>query len=206
MIFSQRLWHMIQQTLAFKAPKYLYINQETKVFFFNVVLVGSFRFIWIPMLCDHYKYSFNAGIDFRRQSLTSLDVRLWPLDDFRRQSLTSLDVRLWRLKSISALKGLNRFVCLLCYVCLLLESCIGLLRLKGSTPCTVISVSKHFGAINVPSKLAFCFGCQLPLIRPFKLCVFRARACWLNWYETRIFSYLQDIMCDSLNPNKTESY
>ena len=52
---------------------------ETKGFFqFGIiinVLVGSFRFIWIPMLWvyTHYKYgnSYSAGIDFRRQNLTS---------------------------------------------------------------------------------------------------------------------------------------
>ena len=39
------------------------------------VLVSSFRFIWIPMLwvCGHYEsfHSYSAGIDFRRQILTS---------------------------------------------------------------------------------------------------------------------------------------
>ena len=41
---------------------------------------------------DHYKmfvYSYSAGIDFRRQNLTSADVRFW------------------RLKSIPVLQGLN---------------------------------------------------------------------------------------------------
>ena len=56
------------------------------------VLVSIFWFIWIPVLWFYtdYKYfnSYSAGIDFRRQNLTSTDVR------FR------------RLKSISALKGL----------------------------------------------------------------------------------------------------
>ena len=68
-----------------------------KCFFFQFeivinVLVSSFRFICIPMLwvCGHYKYftSFSAGIDFRRQNLTSVDVRFW------------------RPNSIPALKGL----------------------------------------------------------------------------------------------------
>ena len=44
-------------------------------------LLSSFRFIWIPMLWvyDHQKYfySFSAGIDFRRQNLTSTDVSFW---------------------------------------------------------------------------------------------------------------------------------
>ena len=57
------------------------------------VLVSSFQFIWIPMLWvyHHYKYaySYSAGIDFRRQNLTSTDVRFW------------------RLMPIPALYGLN---------------------------------------------------------------------------------------------------
>ena len=44
------------------------------------VLVGSFWFIWKPMLWvyAHYKYfySYSAGIDFRRQTLTCADVSL----------------------------------------------------------------------------------------------------------------------------------
>ena len=73
--------------------------------------------------------SYSAGIDFSRQNLTSVDVRLWRLksihgkgtlspcalnssgaydwcvkfawmQDFSRQNLTSVDVRFWRLKSI----------------------------------------------------------------------------------------------------------
>ena len=45
------------------------------------VLVSFFRFIWIPVvwIYDHYKlfYSFSAVIYFRRQNLTSIDVRFW---------------------------------------------------------------------------------------------------------------------------------
>ena len=60
---------------------------ETKGFFqFESIInvfVGSSRFILIPLLWvyDHYKYfySYSAGIDFRRQSLTSTDVRFWRL-------------------------------------------------------------------------------------------------------------------------------
>ena len=52
---------------------------ETKRFFqIEIILnglVSSFRFIWIPMLWvnGHYKYSYSysAGIDFRRQNLTT---------------------------------------------------------------------------------------------------------------------------------------
>ena len=66
----------------------------TKGFFqFEIVinvLASSFRFTWIPMLFvyGHYKcfYSYSAGIDFRRQNLTST---------------------IWRLTSIPALEGLK---------------------------------------------------------------------------------------------------
>ena len=55
---------------------------ETKCFFqFDIiinVLVSSFRFIWIPMLLvyDHYEYVYthSAGIGFRRQNLTSVEM------------------------------------------------------------------------------------------------------------------------------------
>ena len=58
-----------------------------------IYTVSSFRFILIIhvlWICDHYIYfiSFSAGADFRRQNLTSTDVKFW------------------RLKSIPALKGL----------------------------------------------------------------------------------------------------
>ena len=57
------------------------------------VLISSSWFIWIPMLWvyEHqkYVYSYNAGIDFSRENLTSTDVRFW------------------RLKSIPALEGLK---------------------------------------------------------------------------------------------------
>ena len=47
------------------------------------VLVRSFRFIWIPMLWvyDDYTYfsCYSARIEFRRQNLTSTDVRFWRL-------------------------------------------------------------------------------------------------------------------------------
>ena len=59
--------------------EYFCINHRNKrVFQFEIiinVLVSSFRFILLPMLWvyGHYKYfnSFSAGIDFRRQHLTS---------------------------------------------------------------------------------------------------------------------------------------
>ena len=57
------------------------------------VLVSSLRLIWIPMLwvCGHY-ICLSTGIAFRRQNLTSTDVKSW------------------RLKTIPALKG---FTCLM---------------------------------------------------------------------------------------------
>ena len=68
------------------------------------VLVSSFWFIWIPMLWvyDHYNY-------FKSYSAEN---------DFRRQNLTSTDVRFWRLKSVPALWELNpgaSLSILLCY-------------------------------------------------------------------------------------------
>ena len=64
-------------------------------FQFEIILngiVSSFRFIWIPMLWiyGHNNYTFIAGIDFRRQNLTSTDVSFW------------------RLMSVPALKVANR--------------------------------------------------------------------------------------------------
>ena len=45
--------------------------------FLQFEIVSSFRFIWILMLWvyDHYKdfYSHSAGIDIKRQNLTSTD-------------------------------------------------------------------------------------------------------------------------------------
>ena len=65
-------------------------------FYFEIVidvLVSSFWFIWIPMLWVYGHHNFfnssSAGIDFRRQNLTSTDVRFW------------------RLKSTPALYGLT---------------------------------------------------------------------------------------------------
>ena len=60
---------------------------ETKGFFqFEIVryfLVSSFCFTWIPMLWVYghyiYFYSYSAGINFRRQNLTTTDVRFWRL-------------------------------------------------------------------------------------------------------------------------------
>ena len=73
------------------------IRQGTKGFFqFEIltnVLVSSFCFVWMlkSRVCGHLKcfYSLSAETVFRRQNLTSLDVRFW------------------RLKTVPALKGLR---------------------------------------------------------------------------------------------------
>ena len=65
----------------------LYSAEDQRgVFQFEIIIniiVSSFRFIWIPMLWVYghynYVYSFSAGVDFRRQNLTSADVRFWRL-------------------------------------------------------------------------------------------------------------------------------
>ena len=57
-------------------------GDQTGFFQFEIIinaLISSFWFIWIPMLWvyDHYKYLYfySAGVDFKRQDLTSTDVR-----------------------------------------------------------------------------------------------------------------------------------
>ena len=76
-------------TLTLKALKYFRLNYGDQFEIIINVLVSSFRFIWIPMLWvyGHYKY------------ITLISVSI----DFKRQNLTSTDVRFWRLKSIHAL-------------------------------------------------------------------------------------------------------
>ena len=77
----------VTSALALKALTYFRNNYWEQFFFqFEIiinVLFSSFRFIWIPILWvyDLYKYfySYSAGIDFRRQNLTSTDVRFWRL-------------------------------------------------------------------------------------------------------------------------------
>ena len=64
---------------------YFYINHGDKGFFqFKIiinVLASSSRFIWMPLLWvyGHYQYLifFNARTVFKRQNLTSTDVRFW---------------------------------------------------------------------------------------------------------------------------------
>ena len=80
--------HGVPSTVnPYNADLVLYKPWRPKGFYqFEIVknaLVNYFRFIWIPMLWVyvHYKYfhSYSAGIDFRRQNLTSQDVRFWYL-------------------------------------------------------------------------------------------------------------------------------
>ena len=59
------------------------------------VLVSSFRFIWIPMLWVYSHY-----ILFIFFSAVAI---------YRRQILSSIDIRFWRLKTVPALKGLSNF-------------------------------------------------------------------------------------------------
>ena len=79
-----RYWYIVNCLLTLKVLKYFYINQETKGFFqFELkinVLVGSFRFIWIPMLWvyGHYKY-FTLSVWDRLQMSESDVVRFWRL-------------------------------------------------------------------------------------------------------------------------------
>ena len=75
----------VQVTLT--ARRYFCIDHGAqRVFRFEIIItvsVSSFRFIWLPMLWVYghytYIYSSSAGIDFRRQNLTSTDVRFWRL-------------------------------------------------------------------------------------------------------------------------------
>ena len=79
---------------SYKAEIFLHKPWRIKRFFqFKIiikVLVSFFRLIWIPILRPLYIcISLSAGIVFRRQGLTSTDVRLW------------------RLKTVPALKRLS---------------------------------------------------------------------------------------------------
>ena len=88
--------NLVRLINSYNAEIFLYKSWRPKGFsrfeIIRNVSVSSFCFIWIPMLWvyGHYKLfnSFSAGTDFRRQNLTSKDVRFW------------------RLKTVPALKGL----------------------------------------------------------------------------------------------------
>ena len=72
---------------------------------FRLNLDNAEIFVYKPWRWNVSFNSFIEGIDFRRQNLSSIDVRFWRIKSiFRRQNLTSVDCRFWRLKSIQALK------------------------------------------------------------------------------------------------------
>ena len=78
-ISGLNIYMFISWSNSYNAEIFSYKPWRPKGFFqFKIiinVLVISFRFIWIPVLWvyGHYKYfySYSAGIDFRRQILTS---------------------------------------------------------------------------------------------------------------------------------------
>ena len=78
---AKRMFHPLKRWII-----YVKIHGDQRFFRFEIiinVLISSLRFIWIPMLWvyDHcrYCYFYSAAIDFRRQNLTSTDVRFWRL-------------------------------------------------------------------------------------------------------------------------------
>ena len=93
---DDNVWLLIMYDWSLKRRIFPMNTVEAKGFFhfeiITTVSVSCFRFILIPMLWvyGHYEYVYlhSAGIDIRRQNLTSVDVRFW------------------RLKSIPALYGL----------------------------------------------------------------------------------------------------
>ena len=79
---------MILCDLTLTTLKYFCINHGDQKRFFQFEIIANvsvsfFCFIWIPMLWVHGHYkllnSFSVGIYFRRQNLTSTDVRFWRL-------------------------------------------------------------------------------------------------------------------------------
>ena len=84
--------------ITLKTLKYFCINHGARrVFQFEIIinsLVSSFCFIWIPLLWvyGHYKYlhSYSAWVYFRRQNLTSIDVRFWRLKSISTFTLKTL--------------------------------------------------------------------------------------------------------------------
>ena len=83
---TTRRW--LSKCKPYNAGLLLYTNYMENKGVFQIeiiinVLVSFLRFIWIPMLWvyDHYTYFYSdsAGIDCRRQNLTSTDVWFWRL-------------------------------------------------------------------------------------------------------------------------------
>ena len=84
-VYPSSTW-LLPWLFIIKALNYLYKLRWPRCFiqFDNIisVLFTSFWFIWIPMswVYGHYYYQSNSvGIHFRRQNLTSTDVRFWRL-------------------------------------------------------------------------------------------------------------------------------
>ena len=73
------------------------------------VLSSSSRFIWIPMLCV-YGYYNSALFEYLCYGSTVIIIvnSFSAGIDFRRQNLTSIDVKIWRPSLVPALKGLNQ--------------------------------------------------------------------------------------------------
>ena len=76
------LWtniHLQNVTIRLTKIRLTHGNQSFFLIWNHNICLSSFWFIWIPMLWvyGHYKdfYSYSAGIDFRRQNLTSTDAR-----------------------------------------------------------------------------------------------------------------------------------
>ena len=75
-IASEILGFNIAESVIFLNSAQFFSVYTMKTIFFqfeNIILVSSFRFIWIPMLWFYGRYNcfnyFSAGIDFRRQNL-----------------------------------------------------------------------------------------------------------------------------------------
>ena len=82
---------------ALTTLKYMYINHEDQRFFYFEIILNLFfiffRFIWIPMVlvCDQIRIF--AEIYFRRQNLTSTDVRFWCLKSIPATSSVNYNIK-----------------------------------------------------------------------------------------------------------------
>ena len=80
---------------------------ETKGFLFEItihVLISFFCFIWIPMIWVHchykYVYSYSAGIDFRRQKLTSTTEYFTKRSCLTRRKVRAVKIDAKRIKNL----------------------------------------------------------------------------------------------------------
>ena len=122
--------------LTLTTQKYFFINHgDQRVLLFEIiisVLFSSFRFILIHMLWvyDHY----NCFNSFRARTV------------FRRQILTSTDVRIWRLKTVLALRLHNIIILYSQDISVLNQEISDVLRILSSSTVTtklIISVIYH---------------------------------------------------------------